>query len=421
MNSLYKIASKSLLNRKNTTILTIISIALSVCLLLGIERIRSGTKNSFENTVSGVDLIVGARSGPINLLLYSVFRIGNATNNLGYETYQKVKSREDVQYSIPISLGDSHRGYKVVGTSQNYFQHYQYGNKQNLAFSKGQEFQDLFDVVIGSKVAEELNYDLDKKITLSHGMNAVSFQQHDNMQFRIVGILKPTGTPVDSSLHVSLQAIEALHVDWQDGAPPRAGEATPKESLRSMDLTPSSITAFFVKLKSRMAVFQVQRDINEYADEAMLAILPGVVLRELWSSIGMAEKALFVVSILVFIVSLFGMLISLLSTLNERRREMALLRSVGASKPFIFALLLAESFLISIAGIVFGIVLLYAGLLSTQTWLEARIGMGVSLYQFQLQDFYYLALILVASMVVSLFPALRAYKKSLADGLTVRT
>ena len=127
---LITLALKSLRNRKFTALLTIISIALSVALLLGVERVRNDAKLTFTNTISGTDLIVGARSGSVQLLLYSVFRIGNPTNNISWESYQDISSNPLTKWSVPISLGDSHRGFRVMGTVKDYFTHFRYARKK---------------------------------------------------------------------------------------------------------------------------------------------------------------------------------------------------------------------------------------------------------------------------------------------------
>ncbi len=417
---IFKVAKKSLLNRKATTLLTIFSLALSVSLLLGIERIRSGAKASFESTVSGVDLIVGARSGPINLLLYSIFRIGDATNNISYKSYEEFKDHSVVEWTIPISLGDSHKGFRVVGTNRDYFKFYKYSNDESLRFFQGNEFIKLFDVVVGSEVAKSLGYQVGDKITLSHGTGNISFQEHEDKPFTVVGILDRTMTPVDSSLHVSLEAITAIHVDWQNGAPPAPGEEITAEKVLQMELKPADVTAFLVRLKSRIAVFNVQREINSYDEESLLAILPGVTLRDLWNTIGIAEKSLMIVSILVFIVSLVGMVISLLATLNERRREMAILRSIGAKKRFIFSVLVIETCILTITGVLFGIASLYVGLLIFRPVLESQMGLTLGLFEPTENDYRYIVLVLVGSLLASIVPALRAYKHSLADGLVVK-
>ena len=415
-----KIFIKSLWNRKGTTLLTILSFSLSVFLLLGIERIRNGTKESFESTISDVDIIAGARSGPLHLLLYSVFRIGDATNNISYETYKQIDEHDDVNWTIPISLGDSHKGHRVVGTNDNYFKHYSYANKKKIAFDEGKPFKELYDVVLGSKVASKLNYKIGQKIVLSHGTSAASFQDHDDKPFKVVGILKPTGTPIDSSLHVSLEAITAIHIDWGDGAPPAAGKSISQEETLKMDLKPSDITAFFIKTKTRFGVFKMQRFLNDYEEEAIMGVLPLITLQQLWGTVGVVENALLGVSAMVFLVSLVGIMISLLATLNEKRREMAIFRSLGAHKSFILSMMLSETLIISVFGSLFGIILLYGSLFLLQPILESEIGITVSLFSFKPIDSIYILCMTVGGLLASIIPSIQLYKKSVADGLTIK-
>ncbi|MDD9952681.1 MAG: ABC transporter permease [Zetaproteobacteria bacterium] len=418
--TLLRIAKKSLLNRKGTTFLTVLSVGLSVTLLLGIERVRTGARQSFESTISGVDLIAGARSGPINLLLFSVFRLGNAVHNISYASFEKLKNHEQVEWAIPISLGDSHRGFRVVGTHQDYFKYYQFAGDQQLTLDQGKPFAGLFETVLGFDVAAKLKYRVGDTITLSHGMGVVSFQDHGDKPFTVVGILAKTGTPVDQSVHVSLEAIQALHLDWQDGAPPLDGDQLSPAALLKMQLAPSDITAFFVKLKSRISIFEVQREINNYEEEALMAIIPGVILRELWNLVGVAEQALWVVSVLVFFVSLIGVMTSMLAALNERRREMAILRSIGAKKSFVFTVLMTESLIITLFGELLGVSALYFVLMVFGSALESQVGLSLRLFAPTSRDVVYLITILVASLLASTIPAWVAYKNSLADGLTIK-
>src|SRR5215475_11208260 len=216
------LAAKSLRNRKFTAALTVVSIALAVVLLLGVEHVRSDARESFASTVSGTDLIVGARSSPVHLLLYSVFHIGNATSNIRWDTYLAIASRPEVAWSIPISLGDSHRGFRVLGTSQDYFEHFRFARDHHVALESGKRFEDAHDAVLGAEVARALSYEVGQSIVIAHGTGDVSFSLHKDQPFRVVGVLAPTGTPVDRTVHVSLQAITAIHIDWQSGmqAPP---------------------------------------------------------------------------------------------------------------------------------------------------------------------------------------------------------
>ncbi|HBB77878.1 MAG TPA: peptide ABC transporter permease, partial [Pseudomonas sp.] len=372
---LLRLALASLNNRRFTALLTVFAIALSVCLLLAVERVRSETRAGFASTISGTDLIVGARSGSVNLLLYSVFRIGNATNNIRWDSFERFAEHPRVSWAIPISLGDSYRGYRVMGTSDAYFEHYRYGRKQPLQLAEGRAFaEDPFEVVLGAEVAAALQHKLDDQLVLAHGVATVSLIQHDDKPFRVVGILKRTGTPVDRTLHISLAGMEALHVDWQHGMPARGAARVDAEQARQLDLQPQQITAFLLGLNSRIATFALQREINQYRGEPLLAILPGVALQELWSLVGTAEKALFVVSLFVVLTGLIGMLTAILTSLNERRREMAILRSVGARPWHIAGLLVVEAFALALAGVLLGLLLLYLAIAVAQGPLQGHYG-----------------------------------------------
>ncbi|MFB1485977.1 MULTISPECIES: ABC transporter permease [unclassified Thiocapsa] len=413
------LAWKSLLNRRGTALLTVISIGLSVALLVGVERLRTETRASFANTISDTDLIVGARTGPVQLLLYAVFRIGHATNNISWDSYLDIAAHPRVAWSIPISLGDSHRGYPVLGTNSAYFEHYRYGRGRALLLAEGTPFSDLYDAVLGADVAKGLGYGLGDSIVIAHGASDVAFARHDAHPFRVSGILEPTGTPVDRTVHVSLEGIEAIHVGWEGGAP-LPGRVVDADAARAMDLAPKAITAALVGLTSRISTFQVQRFVNDYRQEPLMAILPGVALAELWGLIAVGEQALLLVSGFVVVVGLFGLLTALLTSLGERRREMAILRSVGARPAHVFALILGEALALILLGILVGLGLLYGALLVAQPLILSAMGIFVAVGILSAHEMMLLALVLAAGFLVGLIPAYRAYRLSLADGLSIR-
>ena len=415
-----RLALQSLRNRALTATLTVLAIAFSVMLLLGVEKVRTGARQSFADTISGTDLIVGARSGSIQLLLYSVFRIGNATNNVTWKSYEDIAKRPEVAWIVPLSLGDSHHGFRVLGTTEEYFKRYKYRHDQQLAFAQGQPFHDLFDAVIGADVAEALGYKVGDEIVIAHGLGSVSFVEHADKPFRVSGILAKTGTPVDRTVHVGLNAIEAIHVDWQNGIP-MPGQTISADEVRQMDLSPKAITAALVGLKSRLATFKLQRAINNYKEEPLSAIIPGAALQELWSLVGTAETALAVVSAMVVATALLGMVTMILTTLNERRREMAILRSVGARPVTILGLLATEAGLLTLAGVVLGALLLYAGLGLAQPYIDRAYGLHLEIDPPTQREWLTLGAIVVAGFLAGLLPAIRAYRLSLADGMTVRT
>ncbi|MBU6377255.1 MAG: ABC transporter permease [Gammaproteobacteria bacterium] len=418
--STFLLALRSLRNRRTTALLTISAIAVSVALLLGVEKMRTAARDGFANTVSGVDLIVGARSGQLNLLLYSVFRVGDATANVSWQSYQKIARHPDVAWTIPISLGDSHRGFRVMGTTDAYFEHYRYAGGRALGFASGKRFGDLYEAVIGADVARQLGYAVGSKIIIAHGLGNVSFAQHDDKPFTVVGVLERTGTPVDRTVHVTLEAITAIHVDWQSGMQARPGDRVSAEEARARDLTPDSITAFMVGMQTKVMTFTMQRAINEYRQEPLLAIIPGVALTQLWNLVGIADTALMIVAAFVVLAGLLGMLTAILTSLNERRREMAILRSVGARPRHVFTLLIAEAGMLASAGVAAGVALCYGLIFAARPVLERRFGIFLDPGGLTGYDLAILGTIIAAALLMGALPAWRAYRNTLSDGLTIR-
>lgn len=416
--TLLRIALKSARFRRTSLTLTIISIAISVTLLLGVDVVRKEAKSSFVNTISQTDLIVGARSGPSNLLLYSVFHIGSATNNVTWESYETIAARDEVAWTVPISLGDSHRGFRVMGTTADYFEFYQYGTKKSLNIADGAVFTEVYDAVLGAEVADSLGYEVGDEVIISHGLVSADFAAHDDKPFTVVGVLDRTGTPVDRTVHVSLAGIEAIHIDWQGGS--RSGLRLDAEQAERFDLTPTSITAFMVGLDNPAVTFRTQRDINDYSGEPLTAITPGSTLAEFWRTISTIEQVLFVMSGFVLAAGLLGMVTTILSTLNERRREIAVLRAIGARPSSIVMLIALETLLVVIAGCVAGIALLYGLLAIGRPVIADRTGIDISLGWLDPTQGLILATVVVGATLVSLIPGFIAYRRSIQDGLAIR-
>jgi putative ABC transport system permease protein len=493
--------------------MSVISIALSVMLLLGIERIRTNVEKSFTSTISGTDLIVGARTGDLSLLLSTVFHFGNVSKNITWDSYQKISKLPQVDWTIPISLGDSHKGYPVIGTTPDFFKHYKYSANVLLSARQGQTNISNMYCVIGSQVAEKLGYKIGGSIALTHGMGSEDFISHEDDPFEIAGILSPTGTPVDNSILISLNALDHIHDDFyqydeenvdvfggfefkrqqytekmdegthnherEDHDHDQSGhqhehdehvhehahedhqhhheahhhdeheddehhqhsdhehdhgehdhdhdnhnhsdEAHGHEHHDHFHGEPGTITGFYLGVKNKIDILGLQRSINEDNDEALQAILPAVTLLQLWNIISPVEKVLFIISFLVLLVSLGSVLTAIISSLNQRRREMAVLRSVGAQPSYIFGLIIIESTGIVISGILLGVALLILGLVITKPILMESFGIVIEIGLFTRGELYILLAILIAGVLVGIFPAIRSYKRTLVDGLTIKT
>jgi putative ABC transport system permease protein len=430
MNSLWSMARSSAWNRRSTLVWVVVSLALATALLWTLERLRHDIRHSFSQSVSGVDLIVGARSSPVQLMLFSVFHIGSVPQSMSMDSVNKLSQHRSVSWVVPLSLGDSHRGFPVLGTTPGFFQHFAYGDKQPLVLQLGAAFADtldgLYEAVIGAEVARKLGYGLGQSITLGHGMHdhghdhvGEAADEHADKPFKVVGILAPTGTPVDRSVQVSLKALEAIHLGWVAGTPMPGGQI-PADQARKFNLEPEEVTAALVGLKSRAAVFNVQRFVNFYEEEALMGVMPGVALGELWTVLGLGENALLAVSALVALVSVVSLVAVVLAGLNERRRELAVLRAVGAAPRHVLGLLMLEGVWVTCAGVVLGVLLAHAGMALATPWLQQSLGIRLQLAAPLPTQLALAGAVLLAGLLASLGPAWRAYRLSLADGLSPR-
>jgi putative ABC transport system permease protein len=279
----------------------------------------------------------------------------------------------------------------------------------------------VFDLALGSDVARLLKYKIGDAVIVTHGIEEGNgLLQHKDRPFTVTGILGKTNTPIDRSLYVTLEGIEAMHLDWGDGAPPMPGEETPASNIKKADLHAKQISAFLLRTRSRIDTLQLQREVSSFQGEALQAVIPGVALSELWQTIGYAEDALLVVSVLVMVVGLLGMLVSLYTSLSERRREMSVLRAVGAGPIQIILLLVLESTLLASVGAVLGVAIVYAALLGARSLIENRFGLYLSIQAPTEAGYLYLASVIVLGTMIGFLPAMKAYRNSLVDGLSVR-
>jgi putative ABC transport system permease protein len=410
---LLSIAWRSIVSRRQTVILTFLSLVVSMSVLISVEHIRAQARESFNRTISGVDLIVGAPTGELNLLLSSVFRMGNPTNNIRYDSFSMLKSNKSVEWAIPISLGDSHRGFRVMGTNTDYFRYFKFGNERPLTLAEGDIFDSPFDAVIGADVARSLHYKKGDKIVIAHGLAAISFVNHDQTPFTISGILEPTGTSVDKTVHISLAAIEAIHL------PAKQLQNLVNNPHAQLPL-PESITSVMLGLSNKFATFTLQRQINHYQADRLIAVLPGVAMARLWELMAGVENILQIIGYLVLLASLFGLATMLLATMNERQNEIAVLRILGASPKLIVSLVILEALIISILALLFSLAIVTLSLTLLDSWLAAEYGLFLSHNVLSADLLILSSIIMGATLVTALVPGLEAYKKVLHSQLSCR-
>ena len=405
------LALRSLRNRALLSALTVVSIALSVALLVGIEHVRVGVRESFAGTIKGTDLIVGARGGTTQVLLSTVFGMSTPTGSVSWATYRRWSAHPAVRWTIPYALGDAHRGYRVIGTTADFFTRYRFRDR-SVTFAAGRAPASDREIAVGAEVAERLGYAVGSAVTLAHGVAAVSFAEHTAHPFVVTGVIARTFTPIDRALYTTLDGLTAMHAAEAEsgglmmGPPPAAS-----------DTGPAPITAFLLGTRNRFESLRLQREMNEDRTEPLTAIIPGVALAQLWQTIGSAEVGLRVVAALTLLVGMLGMCVALYASLESRRREMAILRAVGAGPRTIVSLLVLESTLLAALGAAVGVGLVYAGIAGARGLVEARFGLALTIHPLTAVEWAYLATVVAAGALVGVLPAWRAYRASLADGL----
>ncbi|MGY8975850.1 MAG: FtsX-like permease family protein [Alphaproteobacteria bacterium] len=446
----FTLVFQSLLNRWLSCLLIILTLAFSISLYFTVSRIQESVKASFKSTVSGVDSVVAARGGNLQILLNSVFLIGEPSAPIQWNTYQDIANNNKIKWAVPISLGDSHKGYRVIGTTNNYFKQIKYSSRKNIEFLTGNSFNDVFDVVLGSVVASKLNYNIGEEIAITHGLSDVgevhtftseknakhddhddhakheedeghddhTSHDHENLGFKISGILKPTGTPIDNAVYVSLAGIEAMHTGWIGN---QKVIDVSLEQIMEKELRPKTISAIFLSLNNRTQIFQFQRDVINYKEEAISSVMPGITLSRLWMLTGNVDKAFKIITFFIIIIALLGMIAMTIAGLSSRRREMAILRSVGASPVNIVSLLLVESIIISIISCILGYILMVVIFSLGKDYLQNNYGIFIDSFSIKNYDLQIVITIVFAALIATIVPAIQIYKNTVRDGLSVKS
>ena len=445
----------SLANRAFSLALIVVTLACAVALYVGVQNVQRLTRASFENSISGVDLVVAARGSDVQILLNTVFGLGASGNLVSDETVAAVADMPEVAWVVPLALGDSHRGFRVLGTSPEFFDHVIPAPSSGALFVAGGAFEQVLEAVVGADVAEALAYMPGDKIVLQHGLGDYG-AAHDDLPFRVHGVLARTGTPFDRTVLVSVEAIEAIHRGWRNGQ--QLVELSPEQVKKPKEAHEDehhredehhgedhheeehhhedehhgedhhdhahaggldALDGFFVGLTDRRNVVRVQRNIADYEPEPLTAVIPGVTLAQIWQIIGVADRGFRAVSLLVIALVLLAMTAMTVLSTDSRRREMAIVRALGASPSTLVGLILAEALFLAICASVLGLGLAVGVSALAQQWLTQTIGLVATAMLPGWQEMVIVAYIIPAALVAGLVPALRLYRRTVQDGIMV--
>jgi putative ABC transport system permease protein len=379
-----------------STILSVMLLGIGVGMVSFIVTVSEQLNNRFNRDIRGIDMVVGAKGSPLQLILSAVYQIDNPTGNIPLAEVNKLKRHPLIKYSIPLSYGDSYQGFRIVGTDSLYLSHYK------ATFSEGEVWNHSMDVVLGSSSAEKLNLKMGSHFHGNHGFDKEG-HAHEESHYNVVGILNPTGTVADRLILTSTESVWDIHNH----------EDSEREQDNEEEEETGEITALLVKFKSPMGIMQIPRMVNQKT--SMQAALPAIEINRLYSLMGVGFTTLQIIGMVIMCIAALSVFISLLNSLKERKYELALMRSLGASPFKLFGLIVQESLLLCLAGYALGIILGRVGIMLFSYLGEDQFQFSVSQSGVSPIEIWLMPLTLWIGLIAALIPAIRAYRSDISS------
>lgn len=415
--SILHLSWKNILNKPLNLVLNLVLFALGVGLISLLLLVNVQLEDKFEKNFAGIDLVIGAKGSPLQLILSSLYHLDAPTGNMPVSEAKAFLNPKHPIFkrAIPLSLGDSHRGYRIVGTNTGFIDLYA------AKFSDGKLFEENMEVVVGATVAKNLNIKLADQFKSSHGLiEDENLVHEDAAPFKVVGILEKTGSVVDQLIVTKTQSIWAVHDEHDHESEEEAeydeaehehehDEAEHSEDLPLTSYEDKSITSLLVTFKGRnIQALNMARNINENTN--FQAATPAIEINRLYTLLGVGEEALKAMALLIIFVSGLSIFISLFSSLRERKYELAVMRTLGARPGFLFQLIIFEGIIIAVLGYFCGIALSHGSMVLLADFLEKSYKYDFSAAIFLKEEIYIFGGSLVIGIVAAIIPAFQASK-----------
>lgn len=449
--NLFSIAWKSIRQRALASSLTALSVALGVALMVMVLVINGTVTRMFSQSATGYHLIVGAKGSPLQLVLNSIYFMDRPIENIPYRYYEQLKKNSAVVHAIPFNLGDTTEDgrFRIVGTIPEYFD-VEYIPEKKFQFSQGRALTGGFEAVVGARVARAYGWSLGSEFPIAHGGNLADVHAE---KFKIVGILVPTGTPNDRAVFIHfdgfysiaghekpVEEARAEEEARQAGeAPiilPNAGSKTtgplrvkaaqpgnqsqpapaPQQAVKEVASEQKQVTAILLQMKSDTLAYLYAPRINK-APVAQAVNPIAQISRLLNDLVGNVRTMLLVLTGLIIIVSGISIFVSIYNSMADRKREIAIMRALGARRGTVFSIIVAEAVLLCVLGWIVGTALGHALVFLAAPIVEARSDVLINPWSFEREELLLLPVILVLSILVGLLPGLTAYRVDVARGL----
>lgn len=412
--NLFILSVKNVLAKPLSSLLSVILFGFGVSIIISILLVSSFLKNEISNNAQGIDLVVGAKGSPLQIILASIFHIDFPTGNISLQDAHNLTKNRLVASAIPLSLGDSYKGYRIVGTTLAYPQLYE------AEIEEGSWFDGEMTASIGASVAIELGIQIGDELKSAHGL-ADGTGGHEEHPFSVVGIMKPTGTVLDQLILVSISSVWGVHSSHVEHDH-EAEDSLTHEKVRlkrlglevtNEQLEKEDITSLLIKYRSPMAAVQLPRIVNGTSN--LQAASPPYETARLFNIIGVGVEVVNILGFVIVVLSATSVFIALFNSLKERKYELAIMRSMGATRGKIFRLILAEGLVLTLIGSLLGFGLAHIGFSILSSSLEQIQAGGMFFVE---DEYFVMAGSLVVGIFASIIPALLAYNSDISETLS---
>ena len=428
--NIFKLSIKNIISKPLNSILSLALLILGIGIISLLLQLNSLIKTQMDNNLKGIDMVVGAKGSPLQLILSAVYHIDSPTGNISVEDAEEIKNNRMVGSSIDLLYGDNYKGYRIVGTEDKFLDLY------NAKIKDGKKWNAPFEVVVGAKIYSKLNINLDDELISSHGLRETG-EAHVNQTFKVVGLLEPSNSVVDQLIITSPQSIWDLHDehdhddedheehhdkyheehehdhDDEDHDEHEHDHDDEDHDEHEHDHDDKEITAMLIKFKSPMNIIQFPRQINENTN--LQAAVPSYEISRLFKLFGFGIETLTYLAYLIILVSGFSLFINLFNSMRERKYEMALIRTLGASRSQLSVMVIFESLILTISGFLLGLLVSRLGVMFVSSLMEESLNYSLSSLYILNEEFWLLGLSILIGLISSLIPAIQVYKMNISE------
>jgi len=399
--NIFKLSIKNIFNKPLSSLITVVLLGLGIGIISLLIQLNSLIKDQMENNLRGIDMVVGAKGSPLQLILSSVYHIDSPTGNISFKEAQKISNNKMVGSSIKLLYGDNHKGFRIVGTEKKLVELYKGKIK------KGKEWNNPYEVLVGSKVYKKLKIKIGDSLISSHGLRETG-PSHSEKSFKVVGLLETSNSVLDQLIITSPESIWDIH-STHGHEDDHEGDHEDEDEDEDED---KEITAMLIKFKSPMNIIQFPRQINENTN--LQAAVPSYEISRLFKLFGFGIETLTYLAYLIIIVSGFSLFINLFNSMNEKKYEMAFIRTLGASRFQLSRMIIFESFILTILGFIIGLLFSRFGVMFTSFLIDKNINYNLNTIEILNQEYWLFGLSILIGLIASIIPALQVYKMNIS-------